>query len=80
MLAPLHRFFDRLFHGHHTAHLPLTPPDDGRDVPVRSGIPDAYLDKLPPAEERVGERHYTRDSVSHHFVETADLHNHADHR
>jgi hypothetical protein len=80
MLATLHRFFDRLFHGHHTAHPPIVPPDDGAEVLLRPGIPDAFLDKLPPAEERGGDRHYTRDPVSHHFSEAADPHAHAESR
>ena len=40
---------------------------------------DAYLDTLPPAAERAGDRHYTRDPVSHHFSETVHAHEHAAH-
>jgi hypothetical protein len=74
MLATLHRFFDHLFHGQHAAHPRLMPPGDGDAVPVRPGFPDAYHDKLPPAEERHGDQHYTLDPVSHHFVETPASH------
>lgn len=80
MLAPLHRFFDRLFHGHHTAHPPVVLPAQVPAIPQRPGIPDALLDKLPPVEERHGDQHYARDPVSGHFVAVPDSHEHAGHR
>jgi hypothetical protein len=79
MLAIFHRLMARLFHGHHPAHAPIVLPAPLAETPLRPGIPDAYLDKLPPAEERHGDQHYTLDPVSPHFAEVADPHDHAAH-
>jgi hypothetical protein len=80
MLAPLHRFFDRLFHGHHAAHPPVVPPAQNRAIAERRGIPDALLDKLPPLEERHGDQHDARDRGGRHFVAGPDTHDHAGRR
>jgi hypothetical protein len=79
MLAPLHRFFDRLFHGHHAAQPPVVLSTEAPSIPDRRGIPDALLDKIPPAEERHGDQLYARDPVSHRFVEMPAPHDHAAH-
>ncbi len=65
MLAPLHRFFDRLFHGRHAADPPVLQPMQVPATPERRGIPDALLDKLPPAGERDSDQYYVRDPFSH---------------
>jgi len=80
MLAPLHRFFDRLFHGHHAAHPPVILRAQDRAIAERRGIPDALLDKLPPPGERHGDRHDARDPVSRYFVAVPDPHDHAGRR
>ncbi len=69
----LHRLMIRLFHGHHGSRR-IVVPGHGADLPPRQGIPDGLLDKLPPADERTCDSYYSRDPISHRFVQTPDPH------
>ena len=51
MVVTLHRLFEHLFRGHHGEPRPVAPQPQP-EPSVRPGIPDGYLDKLPPLEER----------------------------
>lgn len=67
MLTTLHRLMTHLFHGHCGRPL-LTEANEVTDRPLpRYGIPDEYMAKLPPLEERFD----TYETLVHH-VETAD--------
>jgi hypothetical protein len=52
MVVTLHRFFDRLFGETKSELRPVRPQSPQPESSVRRGIPDGYLDKLPPPEER----------------------------
>ncbi len=67
MLTPLHRLVTRLIHRYGDAH-----PHQALPTPHR-GIPDAYMEKLPPLDEH----HYTRDPRTLQFIETLEPQDHA---
>jgi len=71
MSGTFHRLMARLFHGHHGSHRIIVPGHGAELTPLR-GIPDGLLDKLPPPDERPCDRHYSRDPITHRFVETPD--------
>ena len=73
MIVTIHRLIDRLF-AHPHAPRTIVPPPTVTDITPRGGIPDGYLDKLPPLLERAGDCHYTIDPVTRHFVEVPDPH------
>jgi hypothetical protein len=76
MVVTLHRFFDRLFGDTNTASPPGVPQQPQQTSPVRRGIPDGYLDKLPSLDERDPDRHYTHEPVTPPVVETPDSREH----
>ena len=55
MVVTLHRFFEHLFGGHHGGPRPVVPHPQP-EPPAPRGIPDGYLDKVPPPEEGAVER------------------------
>jgi hypothetical protein len=73
MPSKLHRLMAHLFHGHHGPH-PIIVPAPEAALPPRRGIPDGLIDKLPPPDERLCDHHYTRDPLTHHFVQVPDPH------
>ena len=54
MVMTLHRIFDRLFGDPKPDTRPLAPQPPRPEPVTRRGIPDGYLDKVPPPEEREG--------------------------
>lgn len=62
-----------LFHGRHGLQ-PISVPAPDAAIPPRRGIPDGSLDKLPRPDERPCEYYYSRDPLTHHFVQTPDPH------
>lgn len=71
MRTPLHRLVTRLIHRYGDEH-----PHQALPTP-KGGIPDGYMDKLPPPEERLPESYYTHDPLTQHFIETREPHDHA---
>lgn len=71
MLTPLHRLVSRLIHLYGDPH-----PYQTRPTPQR-GIPDGFMEKLPPRAERLPERSYTRDTPIQHFGEVLQPQDHA---
>jgi len=67
MLTPLHRLMTRLIHRYGASH-----PHQALPTP-NEGIPDGYMDKLPPPDERS----YTRDPRTRQFTETQAPQGHA---
>jgi hypothetical protein len=58
MVVTLHRFFDRLFGDTESELRPVRPQPTRPESSVRRGIPDGYLDKLPPPEERTADTNH----------------------
>ena len=64
MSGTIHRLVTQFFHLHDALEVP--------DVP-QHGIPDGYMDKIPPPEERS----YARDPRTQPFIETRQPQDHA---
>ncbi len=67
MLTPLHRLMTHLLHRYGDSH-----PYQALST-FQQGIPDGYMDKLPPS----GERAHTRDPRTRQSTETQALQGHA---
>ncbi len=71
MLTPLHRLVTHLIHRYGDAH-----PHQALPTPHR-GIPDAYMEKLPPPDERTPAGYSTRDPRTRQFSGTRAPQDHA---
>jgi len=67
----IQRLMTHLIHRYSAAH-----PHQALPTP-QGGIPDGYMDKLPPPEERLPESYYTHDPLTQHFIETREPQDHA---
>jgi hypothetical protein len=67
----IHRLIIDLFHRYSGTH-----PHQALPTPQR-GIPDGYMEKVPPPDERTPEDYYARDTRTQQFIETLQLQDHA---